>query len=111
MYEHNALGYWSGLALCLTKDRSSRARCPATALIMNICVLKMVYVAEQCTESDLATPMPVSEIPKKEENNNAADDDDDDDEFKTLIKKEAEKSETESGLQMFLWFNTLYHYF
>ena len=33
MYEHNALGYWSGLALCLTKVRSSRARCPATALV------------------------------------------------------------------------------
>ena len=33
MYEHNALGYWSGLALCLTKVRSSRACCPATALI------------------------------------------------------------------------------
>ena len=30
---HNALGYWSGLALCSTKVRSSRARCPATALI------------------------------------------------------------------------------
>ena len=26
MYEHNALGYWSGLALCLTKVRSSQAR-------------------------------------------------------------------------------------
>ena len=37
MYEHNALGYWSALALCLTKIRSSRARCPATALI----ILKM----------------------------------------------------------------------
>ena len=35
MYEHNALGYWSGLALCLTKIRSSRARCPATALIVS----------------------------------------------------------------------------
>ena len=34
MYEHNALGYWLGLALCLTKVRSSRARCPATALII-----------------------------------------------------------------------------
>ena len=34
MYEHNALGFWSGLALCLTKVRSSRARCPATALMM-----------------------------------------------------------------------------
>ena len=34
MYEHNALGYWSGLALCLTKVRSSRVRCPATALIV-----------------------------------------------------------------------------
>ena len=33
MYEHNALGYRSGLALCLTKVRSSRARCPATAFI------------------------------------------------------------------------------
>ena len=32
--EHNALGYWSGLALCLTKVRSSRACCPATALIL-----------------------------------------------------------------------------
>ena len=36
MYEHNALGYWSGLALCLTKVRSSRARCPATALILYV---------------------------------------------------------------------------
>ena len=35
MYEHNALGYLSGLALCLTKVRSSRARCPATALIVS----------------------------------------------------------------------------
>ena len=34
MYEHNALGYQSGLAVCLTKVRSSRARCPATALIL-----------------------------------------------------------------------------
>ena len=33
MYGHNALSYRSGLALCLTKVRSSRARCPATALI------------------------------------------------------------------------------
>ena len=31
--EHNALGYRSSLALCLTKVRSSRACCPATALI------------------------------------------------------------------------------
>ena len=36
MYEHNALGYWSGLALCLTKIRSSRARCPVTALIVMV---------------------------------------------------------------------------
>ena len=35
MSEHNALGYWSGLALCLTKVRSSRACCPATALIIH----------------------------------------------------------------------------
>ena len=33
MYEHNALCYRLSLALCLTKVRSSRARCPATALI------------------------------------------------------------------------------
>ena len=33
MYELIALGYRSGLALCLTMVRSSRARCPATALI------------------------------------------------------------------------------
>ena len=33
MYEHNALGYRSGLALYLTKVRSSQARCPATSLI------------------------------------------------------------------------------
>ena len=42
MYEHNALGYRSGLALCLTKVRSSRARCLATALIFtfpNACKL------------------------------------------------------------------------
>ena len=36
MYEHNALGYWSCLGLCLTKVRSSRARCPAIALIVHI---------------------------------------------------------------------------
>ena len=33
MHKHNDLGYRSGLALCLTKVRISRARCPATALI------------------------------------------------------------------------------
>ena len=33
MYEHNALGYMSGLAFCLTKVISSRAHCPPTALI------------------------------------------------------------------------------
>ena len=39
MYEHNALGYWSGLALCLTKVRSSRACCPATALVTSLNML------------------------------------------------------------------------
>ena len=34
MYEHNALGYWLGL----TKVRSSRARCPATALISQVAI-------------------------------------------------------------------------
>ena len=33
MYEYNAFGYWSSLAFCLTKGRSSRARLPVTALI------------------------------------------------------------------------------
>ena len=42
MYEHNALGYRSSLALCLTKVRSSRACCPATALIY--IVLEQVFV-------------------------------------------------------------------
>ena len=42
MYEHNALGYWSGLTLCLTKVRSSRARCPATALI--VFLIYFVYI-------------------------------------------------------------------
>ena len=41
MYEHNALGFWSGLALCLTKVRSSRARCPATALIVVVFVIQI----------------------------------------------------------------------
>ena len=41
MYEHNALGYWSGLTLCLTKVRSSRARCPATALITHTTVARL----------------------------------------------------------------------
>ena len=36
MYEHNTLGCWLGLALCLTKVRSSQARCPATALINSV---------------------------------------------------------------------------
>ena len=40
MYEHNAFGYRSGLALCLTKVRSSRACCPATALINILCLFK-----------------------------------------------------------------------
>ena len=44
MYEYNALGYWSGLTLCLTKVRSSRARCPATALILFL--LKTQIVGE-----------------------------------------------------------------
>ena len=34
MYEHIALGYRSSKAFCLTKVRSSRARCLATALFM-----------------------------------------------------------------------------
>ena len=33
MFEQTALGYRSSLASCLTKVRSSRARCPATSLI------------------------------------------------------------------------------
>ena len=37
LYLGPALGYRSGLALRLTKVRSSRARCPATALIHTLC--------------------------------------------------------------------------
>ena len=44
MYEHNALGFWSGLALCLTKVRSSRARCPATALISDLNVIAFLCI-------------------------------------------------------------------
>ena len=44
MYEHNALGYWSGLALCLTKVRSSRSRCPATALISLYCISSIILL-------------------------------------------------------------------
>ena len=47
MYEHNALGYWSGLALCLTKVRSSRARCPATALIVLNCYCFVLLIFEK----------------------------------------------------------------
>ena len=42
------MGHWSGLALCLTKVRSSRARCPATALIVGkfiISGLKPVHLS------------------------------------------------------------------
>ena len=42
MYEHNALGYSWGLALYLTKVRSSRARCPATALI-RLFLLQIIF--------------------------------------------------------------------
>ena len=43
MYEHNALGYWSVLTSCLTKVRSSRARCPATALIYIIDLIILIF--------------------------------------------------------------------
>ena len=46
--EHNALGYWSGLALCLTKVRSSRACCPATALISTKNNSVFVTLADIC---------------------------------------------------------------
>ena len=48
MYEHNALGCWSGLALCLTKVRSSRARCPATALI-NLLINFIIFLDKNLT--------------------------------------------------------------
>ena len=47
MYEHNALGYRWTLALCLTKVRSSRARCPATTLIIKM-GFKGVYISWIC---------------------------------------------------------------
>ena len=60
--EHNALGYWSGLALCLTKVRSSRARCPATALICLSCdknaleikhILSADYIFGKCKNHEM----------------------------------------------------------
>ena len=47
------MGYWSGLALCLTKVRSSRARCPATALILYLVETRVhrEYGATENTES------------------------------------------------------------
>ena len=53
MYEHNALGYCSGLALCLTKVRSSRARCPATALIDTVIHYISIIVIKVKTELQL----------------------------------------------------------
>ena len=44
MYGIMLLGYRSGLALCLTKVRSSRACCPATAL-MSWCLKFFVLLA------------------------------------------------------------------
>ena len=65
MYEHNALGYWLGLALCLTKVRSSRARCPATALIF---FLFFFFFKERIVcgldKSSMFCPCRVGEIPE-----------------------------------------------
>ena len=57
MYEHNALGYWSGLALCLTKVRSSRARCPATALILTKQQLHPNYFEYEVLKSNVSITM------------------------------------------------------
>ena len=48
MYEHNALGDWSGLAICLTKVISSRARCLATALIFFLKLLAYCCIHFKC---------------------------------------------------------------
>ena len=53
MYEHNALGSWSGLTLCLTKVRSSRARCPATALIELWTTLNLIVEVNFLTHRDV----------------------------------------------------------
>ena len=44
MYERIALGYRSNLALYLTKVRSSRACCPATALIFYFIYLFIFFL-------------------------------------------------------------------
>ena len=44
MYEHNALGNRSSLALFLTKVRSSGAHCPATALIFHLKIFKILIM-------------------------------------------------------------------
>ena len=52
MYEHNALGNRSSLALCLTKVKSSRACCPATALIIHIrCIFGVAFI-RGCVRDD-----------------------------------------------------------
>ena len=53
MYEHNAVGYWSGLTLCLTKVRSSRARCPATALIKVTYAMIVSHYLDQSYDSEI----------------------------------------------------------
>ena len=58
MYEHNALGYWSGLALCLTKVSSSRARCPATALIIIVGHGGHLGLVTQISRSHFRSPYP-----------------------------------------------------
>ena len=56
MYEHNAFGYRSGLALCLTKVRSSRARCPATALITAVLFITPHFIKQQKKINKTSTP-------------------------------------------------------
>ena len=55
MYEHNAFGYRSGLALCLTKVTSSRARCPATALIFVMQCIGRGYFGSEREKIALST--------------------------------------------------------
>ena len=46
MYDYNALGYRSSLAICLTKVRSSRACCSATALISSVRATELPPIGE-----------------------------------------------------------------
>ena len=49
MYEHNALGYWSGLALCLTKSEAVEHAVLRQLLLSLLCLCKDIFKQYTCT--------------------------------------------------------------